>query len=121
MPTCLESAERLRQDLKDAIPIHMQSSPSDHDNIPNISIYCGDDANVRVAMESTVVLLCVKPQLAHHVLDAVDVQQALHGKLLISILAGFRLAQLKELVPHTAVVRAMPNTYDSSIMTYLLF
>ena len=38
-------------------------------------------------------------------------QEALDGKLLISILAGVTIAQLEAMVlPSTKVVRAMPNT-----------
>ena len=38
-------------------------------------------------------------------------QEALDGKLLISILAGVTIAQLEAMIlPSTKVVRAMPNT-----------
>lgn len=38
-------------------------------------------------------------------------KEALDGKLLISILAGVTIKQMKQLVlPSTKVVRAMPNT-----------
>lgn len=74
------------------------------------TVYHGDDANAHVARDCTVILLCVKPQLATAVLSGEDVRDGLKGKLVISILAGYRLVQLKELLPETAVIRAMPNT-----------
>jgi len=36
--------------------------------------------------------------------------EALEGKLLVSILAGKTIAQLRALAPKANVVRAMPNT-----------
>ena len=52
-----------------------------------------------------------KPQLAYNILHEPGIKEALDGKLLISILAGVRIAQLEEWVlPTTRVVRSMPNT-----------
>jgi pyrroline-5-carboxylate reductase len=52
-----------------------------------------------------------KPHQAHVVLSHVGMQEALAGKLLISILAGVTIHQLTGWVPPTTrVVRAMPNT-----------
>jgi pyrroline-5-carboxylate reductase len=46
-------------------------------------------------------------------------QEALDGKLLISILAGVTIAQLSAMVlPSTTVVRAMPNTPCKVIPTF---
>jgi len=57
------------------------------------------------------VLLCCKPQLAHAILSEPGLKEALAGKLLVSILAGVTMEQLKGWVPPTTrVVRAMPNT-----------
>ncbi|RXW21123.1 hypothetical protein EST38_g4746 [Candolleomyces aberdarensis] len=67
--------------------------------------------NVEAAREADVVLLCCKPQIAHIILREEGMKEALDGKLLISILAGVTIAQLKPMVlPTTRVVRAMPNT-----------
>lgn len=55
-------------------------------------------------------ILCTKPQVGHRVLSDPALEAALEGKLLISIAAGLRIAQLKSWVPNTAVIRAMPNT-----------
>jgi pyrroline-5-carboxylate reductase len=52
-----------------------------------------------------------KPQLARTILGEVGIREVLEGKLLISILAGVTIQQLRDLVPpSTRVVRAMPNT-----------
>lgn len=52
-----------------------------------------------------------KPQLASTILAEPGIKQALQGKLLVSILAGVTIAQLKDMVdPTTNVIRAMPNT-----------
>jgi pyrroline-5-carboxylate reductase len=85
--------------------------------------------NLEAVQQSTVVLLwyahilplCLipahpikyscKPQLAHSILTAPGIREALEGKLLISILAGVTLSQLNDWVPpSTKVIRAMPNT-----------
>ena len=56
-------------------------------------------------------LCSCKPQLANGILTEDGMQEALEGKLLISILAGTTIAQLKTWSPpSTRVVRAMPNT-----------
>ena len=56
-------------------------------------------------------MLSVKPQMAQSVLSDAGMVEALEGKLLISILAGVTMSQLRALVkPSTRVVRAMPNT-----------
>lgn len=48
--------------------------------------------------------------MAKNVLDDVEIAEALAEKLLISICAGVKISQLKSWLPHTAVIRAMPNT-----------
>jgi pyrroline-5-carboxylate reductase len=67
--------------------------------------------NVEAARSADVILLCCKPQLARTILGEVGIREVLEGKLLISILAGVTIQQLRDLVPpSTRVVRAMPNT-----------
>ena len=52
-----------------------------------------------------------KPQQAFSILGEAGMREALEDKLLISILAGVTIAQLKALVhPMTKIIRAMPNT-----------
>jgi pyrroline-5-carboxylate reductase len=52
-----------------------------------------------------------KPHQAQTILGWDGMQEALDGKLLISILAGVTISQLTAWVPPTTkVVRAMPNT-----------
>ncbi|KAL4067859.1 pyrroline-5-carboxylate reductase dimerization-domain-containing protein [Scleroderma yunnanense] len=67
--------------------------------------------NLAAAQKADVVILCCKPHQAYTILGEDGMKEALDGKLLISILAGVTIAQLKDLVlPTTKVVRAMPNT-----------
>ena len=68
-----------------------------------------DADNAGVAANSDVIMLCVKPN------DALDALQAgreqLAGKLIISILAGVKLATLQKAAGDKArIVRVMPNT-----------
>lgn len=66
--------------------------------------------NVAAVRQADVVVLAVKPQVAHQVLTDPALQEVLDGKLLISIAAGIRLEQLDGWLPETALIRAMPNT-----------
>ncbi|KAJ7582866.1 pyrroline-5-carboxylate reductase [Mycena floridula] len=67
--------------------------------------------NLKSVQESDVTILCCKPQLAHSILAEPGIKEAMNGKLLISILAGVTIAQLKGWVlSSTKVIRAMPNT-----------
>jgi len=78
-------------------------------NHSEVTVRAGD--NVRSVEESDVILLCSKPQLARSILSESGMFSALEGKLVISIVAGTTLAQMKSWTPaSTRVVRAMPNT-----------
>lgn len=66
--------------------------------------------NAEAARSSDLAILCVKPQVAHKVCTGPGLAEALRGRLLVSIAAGLRLAQLDEWLPEVALVRAMPNT-----------
>jgi len=66
--------------------------------------------NVAAAAQADIVVFCVKPQVVRHVLESEALREALRGKLLVSIAAGTRLAQLQRWVPGGVWVRAMPNT-----------
>ncbi|NCG20448.1 MAG: pyrroline-5-carboxylate reductase [Rhodobacterales bacterium] len=66
--------------------------------------------NAAAAAEVDVILLAVKPQVAKTVLSEPGIAEALAGKLLISICAGVNISQLTSWLPHTAIIRAMPNT-----------
>jgi pyrroline-5-carboxylate reductase len=69
------------------------------------------DGNLIAVHQSDVVILCCKPHQAQTILGWDGMQEALDGKLLISILAGVTISQLTAWVPPTTkVVRAMPNT-----------
>jgi len=67
--------------------------------------------NIRAVRESDVVLVCCKPQLAGTILTEEGMREAIHGKLLISIMAGVTINQLSSwLDPSVRIIRAMPNT-----------
>lgn len=67
--------------------------------------------NVEGAAAGDVILLGCKPQMYAEILGEDGMADALEGKLLVSILAGVKIEQLKSIVPaSTRVVRAMPNT-----------
>lgn len=67
--------------------------------------------NVEGAKLGDVVILGCKPQMYTEILGEEGMAEALEGKLLVSILAGVKIVQLKAIVPKsTRVVRAMPNT-----------
>jgi pyrroline-5-carboxylate reductase len=52
-----------------------------------------------------------KPQIVHTILGEEGMEDALAGKLMISILAGVTIQQLaSSVLPSTKVIRAMPNT-----------
>ena len=65
-------------------------------------------SNTAAVQGADVVLLCVKPQVAMEV--ARELAGHLAGKLLVSICAGVRNAQLEAWAPGARVIRAMPNT-----------
>jgi pyrroline-5-carboxylate reductase len=67
-------------------------------------------SNDEACRAAQVVLLAVKPHEIAAVVDSDRMRTLLDGKLVISIAAGVRLAQLAAWVPGSAVIRAMPNT-----------
>ncbi|KAF8925361.1 pyrroline-5-carboxylate reductase [Dissophora ornata] len=76
-----------------------------------VRVLHGSAGNVQGVSEADVILLCTKPQVAKAVLSAPGIQEALTGKLLISICAGVTIDQLQSwTTPSTTVIRAMPNT-----------
>jgi pyrroline-5-carboxylate reductase len=66
--------------------------------------------NQDACREADVVVLAVKPHEIAAVVDNDAMRDLLAGKLVISIAAGVRLAQLASWLPGSAVIRAMPNT-----------
>lgn len=66
--------------------------------------------NLEACRSADVVLLAVKPHEVAAVVDNDEMRQLLSGKLVISIAAGIRLAQLASWLPASHVIRAMPNT-----------
>lgn len=79
------------------------------ESYPSVKVFTKE--NVKGTNMGDVVLLGCKPYMCQDVLQAEGMHQALDGKLLISICAGIRISQLKDLVPKsTRVVRVMPNT-----------
>ena len=86
----------------------------------SITIY--EDDNVSGIKDADVVILACKPWMVTPLLSAPGVKDALHGKLLLSILAGVPVEQIEQALygnqPHediiksggATVVRVMPNT-----------
>lgn len=66
--------------------------------------------NAEACRRASIVLVSLKPHHMHAVLDVPAMQEALRGKLVISVAAGVRLTQLAQWLPETALIRAMPNT-----------
>ncbi|MEO5768988.1 MAG: pyrroline-5-carboxylate reductase [Polyangia bacterium] len=67
-------------------------------------------SNQEACQDADVILLAVKPHEVAAVVDSDVMRKVLAGKLVISIAAGVRLAQLSAWLPGSAVIRAMPNT-----------
>ncbi|MCX7838738.1 MAG: pyrroline-5-carboxylate reductase, partial [Anaerolineae bacterium] len=65
--------------------------------------------NRHAARASEIVVLAIKPQVLARVLDELK-GQFRPEQLVISIIAGGRLATLSEGLAHASIVRAMPNT-----------
>lgn len=66
--------------------------------------------NAEAVAQADIVILCVKPQMADEVLQSIAASLG-PKKVLISIMAGKRIASIESfLPPNTPVVRAMPNT-----------
>ncbi|PWN39267.1 pyrroline-5-carboxylate reductase [Ceraceosorus guamensis] len=75
----------------------------------SVQVVVGD--NLLAARRSDVVLLACKPHMVADILREQGMQDALKGKLVISICAGLRIQQIAAcLHPSSTVVRAMPNT-----------
>jgi pyrroline-5-carboxylate reductase len=66
--------------------------------------------NLEAARQAEVALVCLKPQHMAAALDNEPIRTALADKLVISIAAGVRLAQLEVWLPRSQLIRAMPNT-----------
>ncbi|CAH1759226.1 7930_t:CDS:2 [Entrophospora sp. SA101] len=75
-------------------------------NNENVSVL--SDKNVKGVSEADVIIMCTKPQIAKKVLTEKGMFGALENKLLISILAGVPMIQIKEWVPtSTRVIQGM--------------
>ncbi|KAL1843798.1 hypothetical protein VTJ49DRAFT_7508 [Mycothermus thermophilus] len=103
---CVKRPESVKK-LKAAFASHLSA------------VTIAQNANVRSAQESDLVLLACKPYMYKDILSEPGMAAALEGKLLISILAGVTEAQISAIlceanggvpVPGCRVVRAMPNT-----------
>jgi pyrroline-5-carboxylate reductase len=74
----------------------------------DFGISASDDA-ARAITGADVVVLAVKPQDARAVLSPLAASLAASRPLLISVVAGVRIASLESFCPGVAVLRAMPN------------
>ncbi|KAL9938319.1 hypothetical protein V8E36_002942 [Tilletia maclaganii] len=99
-----ESVKKLRSALKPASSL--LADPANQ-----LTLLGGSGSNVRAAREADVVLVCCKPNMVKDILAEDGMREALKGKLVISICAGLRIAQIEAWVDaDTKIVRAMPNT-----------
>ena len=71
-----------------------------------LGVFITDD-NKKAAGETDVIILCVKPLDVKGVLKEIKAQ--IKGKLVVSVAAAVPLQFLKEIIPETRFVRAMPN------------
>ncbi|PLB44967.1 pyrroline-5-carboxylate reductase [Aspergillus steynii IBT 23096] len=75
----------------------------------------GHGQNLRACQEADIIMLACKPFLAKEILQEQGIAQALQGKFVISIMAGMKPNDIKEIfrygswVPTMTVARAMPN------------
>jgi pyrroline-5-carboxylate reductase len=65
-------------------------------------------SNAEAVARGDAILLCVKPADAAQALK--EAADALEGRLLISIVAGLKIATLRKAAANLRVIRAMPNT-----------
>jgi len=75
-------------------------------NLEKIGVELTRD-NRRVASESDLVFLAVKPYKVVEVLK--EVADLLNGKILISVAAAVPISKLEKIAPQAKIVRAMPN------------
>lgn len=69
---------------------------------------CGK--NEEAVQGADLVILAVKPQMAHKAVTAEMLETLPKEAAILSIMGSFDLAKLHALVPAHAVIRAMPNT-----------
>jgi pyrroline-5-carboxylate reductase len=67
------------------------------------------DDNREAAHDADVVVFCLKPQTLPKVLPTLR-GAVQHSDLVLSIIAGVRIATFRDTLSHAAIVRAMPNT-----------
>ncbi|KAA8901693.1 pyrroline-5-carboxylate reductase dimerization-domain-containing protein [Sphaerosporella brunnea] len=97
---CVKSVESAKR-VRDAVASLKLASA--------VTVYTSN--NVAGVKDADMVLLGCKPYMCSGLLMAPGMSEALSGKLLVSICAGVKISQLKEMVPSsTRVVRVMPNT-----------
>ena len=66
--------------------------------------------NEEAVQGADLVILAVKPQMAHKAVTAEMLETLPKEAAILSIMGSFDLAKLHALVPAHAVIRAMPNT-----------
>lgn len=66
--------------------------------------------NIKAVETSDIVFICVKPATTQGILE--EIRESLNARkhLLVSVVTGFKLEQIEEIIPKIPVVRAMPNT-----------
>jgi len=87
----------------------VQAAFSAYESAAAIDVFRGN--NVEAVKASDLVLLACKPYMVKDILAESGLVDALKGKILVSICAGWTEEKLAEITgPETTVVRAMPNT-----------
>ena len=70
---------------------------------------CTNQDNAVLARQSDVLIIAVKPQVISKVLAEISGEVS-KNTLIVSIVAGVKLAQIEEKMPDAPVIRVMPNT-----------
>jgi len=100
----LEESERY-----DVVAVTARRSSTCDQLKASFSVFATTD-NVVACERADLVVLAVKPSAVEGVLTGTGMEDALAGRLLVSVAAGVSLAQIQMWAPQAKVVRAMPNT-----------
>jgi pyrroline-5-carboxylate reductase len=99
----------LRANLCSASDITVSSrSKSSLENLATSTGVTSVASNAEAVARGDAILVCVKPADAAQALK--EAADALEGRLLISIVAGLKIATLRKAAANLRVIRAMPNT-----------
>ncbi|KXT10306.1 hypothetical protein AC579_1120 [Pseudocercospora musae] len=99
-----------RNESADAVKRALKNSGSDPSNAVDIRV-CD---NVNAVQQADIILLAIQPHLLHNLLSEPGMRKALDGRLVISVLAGSTVHDIRAALEHSGttqhqIVRAMPN------------